>query len=105
MRTPFHPSEDDMRVESLLFALSDPTRLNIVAELDVCYEKTCGALDVSVSKATAAQHFRVLREAGIVRTRVQGKHRFLSLRREEMDRRFPGLLRAVLNGRLAKVRG
>jgi DNA-binding transcriptional ArsR family regulator len=102
MRTPNHPAAADIRIESLLFALADPTRLAIVSQLDACDERTCGAFEIQVSKATAAQHFRVLRDAGVIRTRIEGKRRFLSLRRRELDQRFPGLMRAVLLGASSK---
>jgi DNA-binding transcriptional ArsR family regulator len=51
-----------------------------------------------VSKATRSHHFRVLREAGVTHTRLEGTHRHVSLRREDLDARFPGLLGAVLLG-------
>ena len=45
-----------------------------------------------------SHHFRVLREAGITHTRIDGTTRHVTLRREDLDARFPGLLDAVLAG-------
>ena len=59
-------------------------------------EMACGTLELGVSNATRSHHFRVLREAGLTQTRPEGTHRYVSLRRECMDERFPGLLDAVL---------
>jgi DNA-binding transcriptional ArsR family regulator len=80
----------------VLHALSDPARLQIVRQLAVRDECTCGTFHLGLSKATLSHHFRVLREAGVVRTRPEGRTRMLSLRKDELDDRFPGLLDAVL---------
>jgi DNA-binding transcriptional ArsR family regulator len=94
-----HFDEPDLDVVSLaamMAALSDPVRVAIVRELACRGEATCGAFEVGVSKATRSHHFKVLREAGLTRTRAEGTHRFVMLRRAEVDARFPGLLGAVL---------
>ena len=77
-------------------ALSDPVRVTIVRALAAQGEMACGTLELGVSNATRSHHFRVLREAGLTQTRPEGTHRYVSLRREAMDERFPGLLDAVL---------
>jgi DNA-binding transcriptional ArsR family regulator len=59
-------------------------------------ERTCGTFDLGLSKATRSHHFKVLREAGVTHTRAEGTHRHVSLRREDLEARFPGLLAAVL---------
>ena len=89
------------RVEALdlatiLHALSDPVRLRIVSQLADGGERTCGSLEVPVAKSTCSHHFRVLREAGVVTQRAEGKCRFNRLRIDELEQRFPGLLDAVL---------
>ena len=56
----------------------------------------CGRFDLGLSKATLSHHFRVLREAGVTRARVDGLQNFISLRRDDLDARFPGLLDAIL---------
>ena len=57
-----------------------------------------------MSKATRSHHFKVLREAGLTRTRAEGTHRYVMLRRDEVDARFPGLLGAVLSAAEAEIR-
>lgn len=86
----------DLDLATILHALSDPVRLGIVAQLAAGGEQTCGSLEVPVAKSTCSHHFRVLREAGVVATRVDGKCRFNRLRSDELEQRFPGLLDAVL---------
>jgi DNA-binding transcriptional ArsR family regulator len=96
MRQLAHPRRDDIRLTGVLYALSDPARLEIVKELRDGREQLCGSFG-SHKKSTMSHHFKVLRETGITRTRTEGRHRFISLRREELDERFPGLLDAVLD--------
>ena len=55
--------------------------------------------ELGISKATLSHHFRVLREAGVVRTRLDGRKRLLSLRYDDLEARFPGLLDAVLSAK------
>ena len=82
---------------SVLHALSDPQRLSIVRGLAADPEpRRCGSFDLCVTKSTLTHHFRVLREAGVIDQREEGTARLNSLRREDLDRRFPGLLDAVL---------
>lgn len=81
----------------MMAALSDPVRVAIVRALAAQGESACGTLELGVSPATRSHHFRVLREAGITLTRPEGTHRYVSLRRDELDERFPGLLDAVLS--------
>lgn len=95
--TLYHPPTDEIELASVLHALSDPQRLRIVRELSVDPEPVpCGTLQLDISKSTRTHHFRVLREAGVVRQDVIGTSRFTSLRRDDLDARFPGLLDAVL---------
>jgi DNA-binding transcriptional ArsR family regulator len=94
--TLIHPPTNEMQLASVMAALSDPVRVAIVRALAAEGEIACGTLDLGVSPATRSHHFRVLREAGITLTRPSGTHRYVSLRRDELDERFPGLLGAVL---------
>jgi DNA-binding transcriptional ArsR family regulator len=91
-----HPSINELRLATVMDALSDPVRVTIVRALAADGETQCGMLDLGVSPATRSHHFRVLREAGITTTRPVGTSRFVSLRRADLDERFPGLLDAVL---------
>lgn len=92
----FEPELDAITLPDAMHALGDDTRLLIVRTLADGSEHVCGSLDLGVSKATRSHHLKVLREAGITRTRVDGTQRHVSLRRPELDERFPGLLDAVL---------
>jgi DNA-binding transcriptional ArsR family regulator len=71
-------------------------RLQIVRDLADGRERTCKSFDLPVVKSTCTHHFRVLREAGVIRQRLEGTTRLNSLRREDLDHRFPGLLDSVL---------
>jgi len=84
-----------MTLTQVLYALSDPARLFIVQSL-AKGAQACGALSLPVAKSTASHHFRVLREAGIIQMQADGTQFINSLRREDLDSRFPGLLEAVL---------
>jgi DNA-binding transcriptional ArsR family regulator len=86
-----------LELPSVLHALSDPARLEIVRRLAAGSEWSCGRFDLGLSKATLSHHFRVLREAGVVRTRPDGRKRLLSLREADLNARFPGLLEVVLS--------
>ena len=97
-----HPAQEDIDLGAVLHALSDPVRLKIVAALasrpDAC---PMGAIDLPVSKSTCTHHFRVLREAGIIRQQPKGTARLNVLRREDLEARFPGLLDSILSASLA----
>jgi DNA-binding transcriptional ArsR family regulator len=95
------PARAEIDLGAVLHALSDPTRLQIVAALDSRPDECpTGSFDVQVSKSTCTHHFRVLREAGVVSQRPDGTARLNTLRREDLDARFPGLLDAILEGRV-----
>lgn len=98
MRQPQQPAKEAISLTEVLYALSDPARLEIVRSLQNGKEKPCGEFGLH-SKSTMSHHFKVLREAGVTRTRMDGRRRFTSLRQEELDSRFPGLLEAVLSAR------
>jgi DNA-binding transcriptional ArsR family regulator len=93
----YHPATQDIELPTVLHALSDPQRLRIVRKLSADPEpRPCGGFEVNVSKSTCTHHFRVLREAGVIRQERIGTSRLNSLRRDDLDQRFPGLLDAVL---------
>jgi DNA-binding transcriptional ArsR family regulator len=95
-----HPALDELELAAVMHALSDSVRLQIVAALAAGGEQSCGSLSLPVSKSTCAHHLRVLREAGVIRQRCVSTTRLNSLRREELDERFPGLLDAVISSTL-----
>ena len=92
-----HPAREEIELSAVLHALSDPMRLRIVAALAVEDKRTCKSFKLPVTKSTCTHHFRVLREAGVIRQRVEGTTRLNSLRRQDLDERFPGLLDSVLS--------
>ena len=96
MRAYEHPAIEQVAIENVLHALSDPLRLGIVRQLDRDGQASCNALDQGRPKSSMSHHFRVLRSAGLVRTRAEGTQHINLLRREEMNARFPGLLDVVL---------
>jgi DNA-binding transcriptional ArsR family regulator len=89
---------DVLDLAVVLGAFADPVRLLIVGALAERGEVRCGGMELPVTKSTASHHFRVLREAGVIEQRIDGKHRINSLRRDALDDQFPGLLDAVLEG-------
>ena len=92
------PRRDDLRLEAVLQALGDPIRLQIVRTLYGTPDahRPCGTFGLPVAKSTASHHFRVLREAGVIRQRASGRERLTELRRDDVDARFPGLLESVI---------
>lgn len=97
MRPYKHPDPLAVSLERLFYALSDPTRLDIVRRLSQVDEAACAELEFGRPKSSMSHHFRILREAGLVFTRAEGTTHLNKLRRKELDARFPGLLRAVLS--------
>jgi DNA-binding transcriptional ArsR family regulator len=87
----------EMELTTVLQALGDPIRLQIVGELADGEPRACGSfMHLGVGAPTISHHFKVLREAGLVETEVQGSKRLNTLRREAVDADFPGLLDSVL---------
>lgn len=91
------PAAGELELANVLHALSDPIRLRIVLQLATRDECSCGSFGLPITKSTCSHHLRVLREAGVIEQRVDGKARMNRLRQAELDARFPGLIDAVLN--------
>ncbi|MDI9219622.1 helix-turn-helix transcriptional regulator [Pantoea sp. EA-12] len=91
-----HPQRADIRLENVLAALGNPMRMSVVSTLAAGGEYTCGSLLKGVSKSTLTHHWRVLRDSGVIWQKPSGRENLLSLRREDLDARFPGLLDALL---------
>jgi DNA-binding transcriptional ArsR family regulator len=104
MREPHHPARAELELSSVLHALSDPARLEIVRRLAEGSEPSCGTFELGLSKPTLSHHFRVLRESGVIHSRPEGRKRFLSLRTEDLDARFPGLLDAILTAKRRRAK-
>jgi DNA-binding transcriptional ArsR family regulator len=95
--TLYEPDLVEVPVLTVLQALADSTRLEIVRGLaEDRGERLCGSFAPELAKATRSHHFKVLREAGLTRTRVDGTARYVRLRTEELRRIFPGLLDSIL---------
>src|SRR5579863_9881877 len=92
-----HPTRAELDLPAVLHALSDQQRLRIVRRLaDRDEPCACGSFGLDVTKSTLTHHFRVLREAGVISQELAGTAKLNSLRRADLDARFPGLLDAVL---------
>ncbi|MFD0412618.1 ArsR/SmtB family transcription factor [Streptomyces sp. NPDC127108] len=93
-----HPLPAEMDLRTVLHALADPLRFGVIAgflrEPDGT-ERTCASFQLPVSKSTTSHHFKVMREAGLLRMVDHGNSRTAVLRRRELDERFPGLLGLV----------
>ncbi|QCR38047.1 helix-turn-helix transcriptional regulator [Nissabacter sp. SGAir0207] len=92
-----HPERDQIRLENVLTALGNPLRLTVVRVLAGGGEHPCSAVLSGIPKSTLTHHWRVLRDSGVIWQRPYGRENLLSLRREDLDARFPGLLDALLN--------
>ncbi|ARF58508.1 ArsR/SmtB family transcription factor [Streptomyces gilvosporeus] len=91
------PDLAQVDIGTVLQALADPVRLQIVRLLTEMGEAACGALDLPVRPSTVSHHLRTLRESGLVETELHGNSRVSKVRRKELDQRFPGLLASILH--------
>lgn len=96
MKILHHPDKADIQLPNVLHALSDPVRLYILNKLHHSGECSCGDIEVPVVKSTLSHHARTMREAGVIRVRTAGTQRILSIRTEDLEERFPGLLHSIL---------
>lgn len=99
MQRPFvHPAIDDVTLEAVLYALADPARLAIVHKLSMegCGLNCSAAAPADLPKSTQSYHYQILREAGLIRSERRGTEVVNALRCAEIDKRFPGVLAAVL---------
>jgi DNA-binding transcriptional ArsR family regulator len=101
MRPLFHPSVEDVTVEAILHALSDPVRVAIFAQIDgsECSQNCSNFLNMSdkaIPKSTLSQHFKALRDAGLIRGERRGIEMHNTSRCAEIDKRFPGLVAAIV---------
>jgi DNA-binding transcriptional ArsR family regulator len=94
-----YPERDELQLVDVLQALGDPVRLQIVRILDQADGAiACNEMGLPVAKSTGSHHLKVLREAGVVRAQVDGTRRYYTLRRDDLEARFPGLLGSVIAG-------
>ncbi|MFK4870403.1 ArsR/SmtB family transcription factor [Novosphingobium sp. ZW T3_23] len=94
-----HPDRHEIELGAVLSAIADPLRRHVVATLARLpdgSERTCASFGFPVSKASLTHHFKVLRHAGLIRQVDRGNSRAATLRRDDLDLRFPGLLSIVM---------
>ena len=110
MKPLLHPSADDITVEAILHALCDPVRMDIFARMaSAACAQPCTAYAVcensgkAVPKSTLSQHMKVLRDAGLIRSERKGVEMHNLSRCAEVDKRFPGLLPAIMAAHKAQV--
>ena len=97
MRQIKHPNINQIELTDIMYALSDPTRLEIVARLAHAGRKmTCGEFDLNRPKSSMSHHFKILRAAGLVETLIEGTEHMNALRVAEIEQKFPGVLASVL---------
>ncbi len=104
MRFLYHPDRKNISLAGVLYALGDPVRLEIVRLLATEGEQCCAGFDFAIAKSTIfaiakstmSNHFKILRESGVVLTHKEGTQHINRLRREDLEVLFPGLLDAVL---------
>ena len=109
MKPLFHPEIQDIKVEAILHALSDPVRVAIFAELqDSCRSQICAEFlnisDKPTNKSTLSRHLNVLREAGLIKSERCGVEMHNRSRCLEVDERFPGLLLQILNAYMIQLK-
>jgi DNA-binding transcriptional ArsR family regulator len=102
VRPLFHPSIEDVTVEGILYALSDPVRVAMYADIvaQECPQNCSNFLTIgnrAIPKSTLSQHFKILREAGLIRSERHGVEMNNISRCTELEQRFPGLIRAIVN--------
>jgi DNA-binding transcriptional ArsR family regulator len=93
---PKEPRKDELELSLVLCAFSDAIRLDIVRQLSVVNALACGHFQIGKPKSSLSHHCRVLRESGVIVTGREGTALLNSLRRQDLESRFPGLLKAVL---------
>src|SRR3978361_1216701 len=110
MRPLFHPSIEDVSVEAILHALSDPVRVAIFVQIasSNCPQMCSNFLNVTqkaIPKSTLSQHFKALREAGLIRGERRGVEMHNTSRCAEIAKRFPGLIAAIVNAHHMQLQG
>ena len=104
MRQIKHPAIEQVELIEILYALADPTRMEIVVRLAKAGRKlTCGELDLNRPKSSMSHHFKILRSAGLVETVVDGTEHMNSLRLAEIEQKYPGVLESVLKATLSSA--
>jgi DNA-binding transcriptional ArsR family regulator len=90
-----HPAAKDITLDGVLHALADPIRRGIVMKLSCGSSMNCNEACEEISPSTISFHHKVLRDAGLIRSEKMGVQVINTLRREELEKRFPGLLETI----------
>lgn len=108
MRPLIHPAIEEVPVEAILHALSDPVRVAIYADIVKGCNQNCSTFltvgDREIPKSTLSQHFKILREAGLIRSDRKGVEMFNTSRCEEVDRYYPGLISTIVKAHEVQTR-
>ena len=98
MRQIKHPKLEQIELTDIMYALSDPARVEIIKALSMCGAKTqtCSELNCDRPKSSMSHHFKILRESGLLETQIEGKEHKNSLRTAELEKKFPGLMKSIL---------
>lgn len=97
MREKKHPNIDQVELTDIMYALSDPARVEIIRMIHKAGQPmTCGELNCDRPKSSMSHHFKILRDSGIIETSIEGKEHLNSLRLTEVEKKFPGILKAIL---------
>lgn len=91
-----HPERHQIRLENVMSALGNPLRMKIFRTLAKNGEQTCGSILPGVPKSTLTRHWQVLRDSGVIWQHPHGRENLLSLRSEDLNARFPGLLDSII---------
>ena len=97
MREKKHPKIEDIELTDIMYALSDPARVEIVRTIAKAKRAlTCTELNANRPKSSMSHHFKILRDCGVLETQIDGKEHLNTLRTAEVEKRFPGILKAIL---------
>lgn len=102
MREKKHPKMEEIEITDIMYALSDPARVEIVRLIaEAGKPLACGELCINRPKSSMSHHFKILRDTGIIETSIEGKEHLNSLRSAEIEKKFPGILKSILKHILA----
>jgi DNA-binding transcriptional ArsR family regulator len=108
MRPLVHPAIEEVPIEAILHALSDPVRVAIYADIVKGCKENCSTFltveDRDIPKSTLSHHFKILREAGLIRSERKGVEMFNTSRCEEVDRHYPGLIGVIVKAHEIQTR-
>ena len=101
MRPLFHPAAEEITVQGILYALSDPARVRIFLELmdSDCAKNCSNFINIykkPLPKSTLSQHFTVLREAGLIYSERKGVELQNRPRCADLKKRFGTMIGEIV---------